>query len=362
MSLRLTRPGRYWLGMLAVVLAVGILKNINLLTLLGYTLLALLAAAGVAAGRRLRFLEARRVLEETLFADTPLHLEVRVHNPTPHRITNVRLDDAGPHHAATWFLPTLPARSRHVASTEILLPKRGPYDLPPITASSTAPFGLWERRLPLGPASKVCVLPRPGKISRERLRHYLKAADPHGERVHRHGWRHETAQADFHGLRPFRPGDSPRWIHWRTSARRGELMVREFEDVPGDDLVLVLDPTSDLEAVITLAATIIWEWNHRRGDHFALGVAGPTPQLLDGITGPEHARQLLECLAVLAPTDAPADNTFTLSANQVPHSAAVVVVAAGDTGLSADLERQLNRPAALLTPDALQHGGIYTPP
>ena len=32
----------------------------------------------------------------------------------------------------------------------------------------------------------------------------------------RRGWQHESAQADFHGLRPFRPGDSPRLIHWRS--------------------------------------------------------------------------------------------------------------------------------------------------
>ena len=40
----------------------------------------------------------------------------------------------------------------------------------------------------------------------------------------------------------FRPGDSRRHIHWRTTARRGTLMVREFEDWPSDNLILLVDP------------------------------------------------------------------------------------------------------------------------
>ena len=67
--------------------------------------------------------------------------------------------------------------------------------------------------------------------------------DPRGEHSRQAGSRHELARADFHGLRQYRTGDSLRWIHWRTSARRGQLMVKEYEDVPGEDLVLVFDPT-----------------------------------------------------------------------------------------------------------------------
>ena len=38
------------------------------------------------------------------------------------------------------------------------------------------------------------------------------------------------------------PGDSPRWIHWRTSARAGELMVKEFEQQNEQDLAILIDP------------------------------------------------------------------------------------------------------------------------
>jgi hypothetical protein len=65
-------------------------------------------------------------------------------------------------------------------------------------------------------------------------------------------------------------------------------MVREFEDVPGDDVVLVVAPGGDLETTICLAAGVCWEWCRRRGDRLVL-LAGET--LLDDRTGPEHARR-----------------------------------------------------------------------
>lgn len=361
---RPTREGRLWLGIVALLLAVGIIKNINLLALLGYVMLAVIVLASAVAGRRLRRLEARRVLDETLFAGAPARLEVRLRNTSTCSVRGVRLEDVGESHDAGWFFERLEGGARRAVVADVVLPRRGWYDFAPLAVSATHPFGLWQRRVLVGLPARVLVLPHPGKVSRERLRHQLRGADPRGDRVRRHRWRHEAAQADFHGLRPFRLGDSPRWIHWRTSARRGELMVREFEDVPGDDLALVVDVPEDaarLEAVVSLAATLVWEWSQRRGDRFVLVVGGDRPELIDGITGPEHARAMLECLALLAPAgrgatppDLPADRTAA--------SSAVIVAAAEDTGLAAELEASLARPVTLVTPEQLRLAGVYTPP
>jgi uncharacterized protein (DUF58 family) len=327
-------------------------------------MLAVVALGSVAAGRRLGRLEARRVLDEDLFAGTTAHLEVRLHNTSSRLLKGVRLEDRGAAHDAGWFFERLDGNARKVVSAEVVLPRRGWYDFAPLAASSTYPFGLWQRRVLVGLPARVLVLPRPGKIARERLRQHLRGADPRGERVHRHGWRHEAAQADFHGLRPFRAGDSPRWIHWRTSARRGEIMVREFEDVPGDDLVLVLDVPEEaeaLEAVVSLAATIVCEWNQRRGDRMVLAVNGQRAELLDGITGPEHAHALLECLALLGPCVCPA-SALDLLTEGVPSSSAVLVVGADDAGTAGQLEADLRRPVSLVTPEQLHLAGAYTPP
>ena len=55
-------------------------------------------------------------------------------------------------------------------------------------------------------------------------------------------------EGDFFGLRAYRPGDSPRYIHWRSSARRDELVVKQFQQADSRELIVLLDlfPSSNV--------------------------------------------------------------------------------------------------------------------
>ena len=110
------------------------------------------------------------------------------------------------------------------------------------------------------------MLPAVGEVDAIALRHWLlrqAGGDGRARKVLR---RVTTDQADVRGVRPYRPGDPIRGIHWRSSARRGELMVREYDAAPSPELVLVLEPwlpkepaateRANLEAALSLAATV----------------------------------------------------------------------------------------------------------
>jgi uncharacterized protein (DUF58 family) len=119
---------------------------------------------------------------------------------------------------------------------EARIHRRGVYRISSFLSATRFPFGLFERRRLVEEATALTVLPSPGRLARE-AKASLSRASRHAEarRAGRPG--HE----EFHALRPFLPGDNPRLIHWRTSARAGELMRREYRADAGAEWVVLLD-------------------------------------------------------------------------------------------------------------------------
>lgn len=67
----------------------------------------------------------------------------------------------------------------------------------------------------------------------------------------------------FHALRPYVPGDDRRYVHWRTSARIGQLMVRQFQETRRSQIVVVVPTTAahyadeeEFELAVSIAASI----------------------------------------------------------------------------------------------------------
>ncbi|HEU0298047.1 MAG TPA: DUF58 domain-containing protein, partial [Longimicrobium sp.] len=105
------------------------------------------------------------------------------------------------------------------------------------------------------------------------------------------------ARGEYRGLRPYRPGDDPRDVHWRTTARVGQPVVKEYERDRSRALWLCLDLRAAegemAEAAVEIAAALAAA-ALRRGDAF--GLAMQEARLKPG-TGGAQLERVLDALA-----------------------------------------------------------------
>lgn len=351
-------------GQLALLVALGLLipawiKGINLLMLLAFVVIAILLVNWIAAGRQIRAIRAGRKWREPIFAGAESHWDVEIRNERLGSSSGFRLVDSGPDHRQEWFVQRIEAKTDLRLHARMTLPRRGRYWFDGITAASLHPFGLARRSRELAPGEERLVLPSLGRLNVARFKRWLAKITRGDGRLHRLARPSMIHQDDLHGLRPFRPGDNPRWIHWRTSARRNLKMVREFEEDTGHNLIVVLEPWSSqtewtdpkFEAAVSLAATICFEWCRCGADYLMLATAGSRPEVHSGYATRDCALEILEHLAVVAAetTIEVAPLLKRVAASVVPEAPVLIVSSRNQSALSARLAATWNRPVAMLT-------------
>lgn len=152
-----------------------------------------------------------------------------------------------------FFLGKLPASDQFVMSSSLVADRRGLHDLGRVVVESSAPFGLFRRRVRLDQEQSVLVYPQVYPLKRLPLVDALAGTmmQPRKSRV----------GMDIAGSRPYFAGDPRRHIHWRNTARAGRPMVKEFEDPKDQTLCLLFDATQvwgeDKETTLEYAIKIV---------------------------------------------------------------------------------------------------------
>jgi uncharacterized protein (DUF58 family) len=131
------------------------------------------------------------------------------------------------------FIPSLSPRKPVQLKYETVVDRRGLHEFPPLKLETPAPFGLFRRKRLLLLPTRFLVYPEVRSLSRLSLFDRQPAVA--------HVYPRPGFGAEFIGVRPYRPGDSPRHIHWRSSARTNQLISKEFADDTQPGLTLVLD-------------------------------------------------------------------------------------------------------------------------
>jgi uncharacterized protein (DUF58 family) len=351
--------GLLWLTAAAVLLFIGILKGINLVIVLAYVLLGLWTINLILARRATLGLSARRPPRSPATAGVPAEWGLDVTDAGPVG-GNWILEERAGNQSARW-LALRSGPGAFSVRPRFTIPTRGKHTLAPLTATSTFPFGLWTRTVRLLPAEEFIVLPRPARVDGERLRGWLFRRRAGHDAETRTVRRVVEREAEIHGLRDYRVGDALRRIHWKATARRNRLTVREYEDAGPPRLLLVVEPylpekptdadRQILESTISLAAGVVREWRRDAGARLALVIAGPTPAVLDGPPGPGPTERMLEALAV-EPGGLPGDVGAALGrlSRAVLASPALVVSSRPDSAVAGAVRERTNQFVAVSNP------------
>lgn len=362
LGLRLTRAGMGYLLIWLGLLAAGLYQQYNLVLLTaGLAAGPLVASLFMSAGMLRRVRITRRVTART-FAGEPLVLDYTLKNE---RLTTAALavevqEELSPNDRSIPDAASIrPVFSfERVAAGEAMPLRwqgpalvRGRYTFAPTDLVTRSPFGLVERRIIVDMPQSILVYPKVGAVTR-RWQQLLRSS-----RETQRGKRHDRTaqQQEYHGLREYRSGDSPRWIHWRTTARTGELMVKEFEQENNQQIAVVLDPWLPrtkvsqenrlaTERAIQFAATVCVDACRRGGRSILLGCTGTAPEVRQGAATVRLLHELLELLALThGSPEGKLVSLFEALPPPVVRDALIVIV----TTRHVDLEQELKQSARL---------------
>lgn len=118
---------------------------------------------------------------------------------------------------------------------ELACPRRGLFELGPVEARHTDPFGLAERHSRLGSTARLTVTPAAVPLAASVLSGVRGAEGSVAARIQ------SNPSDDDVMTREYRHGDPMRRVHWAATARHGELMVRQEESAVSPEATLVVD-------------------------------------------------------------------------------------------------------------------------
>ncbi|MFH7244061.1 MAG: DUF58 domain-containing protein [Spirulina sp.] len=288
-GLQPTYAGGLLLGLAIFLFAAATNTLAGWLYVMSGLMLALLAMATRLPRRQLHGVTVERMPIEPVAAGENLAVTVLVHNSHRHAKGLFQVIDA--------VHPVLgtPQRTalRHLDSGQTLpwrywvpTTRRGIYTWETLTLRSAAPLGLfWYRRtLPL-PTTAI-VYPQILPLAHCPIVDAL--GNQSGQQWHYHPVVKPATEGVTRSLRPYRWGDPTRLIHWRTSARYGELRVRELEKVTASqEIVIALNTRGDwaeesFEQAVIAAASL---YHYALGKGFAAALWLPSGELLQDRPG-----------------------------------------------------------------------------
>ncbi|MGW4210677.1 DUF58 domain-containing protein [Lentzea sp. NPDC004789] len=216
-----------------VLTSAGLSADYPEITALGVAAAALVLAAAAWTSRRPN-VRARRVLQHHRVREgQPIRCRLVVHNESTRPSPELEVVDGSPGEPVRLVLSGLPGLASDEVEYDLPTKRRGVYTSPPPAIDLTDPIRVLRRTRRSGPTDTYYVHPAYRELAGFGTGGPL---DIDGEAItpRREG-------SAFYALRPYVPGDERRLIHWPSTARTGELVVRHHSAPDAPECLVVLD-------------------------------------------------------------------------------------------------------------------------
>jgi len=277
----------------AVMTFALLLGSMNYSNSLGFALTFLLAGLGLVTmhhthGNLVNLQVAARG-SVPVFAGETLRFSVGLINPSRrdrHVITlTLQQGDWGDHWA------DVPAESEVTTGLDVKTTRRGRVPAPRFAVSSRFPLGLFYAWTWIELDQSGIAYPSPAGITLPDALDGDEGAETMAS---------QPGSDDFAGVRDYHRGDSLSSIHWKVSARSGELVVKQFAQARSNEIVLNFDRLTDPDPERRLSQLARWVLDAaERGLSWSLVLPD---QQIPADTGAEHCARCLTALALFAPT------------------------------------------------------------
>ena len=329
----LTVRGRAFLGAGITAVVCAVVLGQPPLTRVGVLLAALPLVTAAAVGRsRYRLSLVRAVTPGLVSAGQPARVSLVLTNEGRAPQGALLLEDHVPYVLGSrprFVLEGVGQGWRRQVGYRVYSHVRGRYQVGPMTVRVSDPFGLVELARSFRTTATLVVTPRTVPLPRIPFGGAWTGSGDNRPRAFASG------SAEDVTVREYRRGDDLRRVHWRSSARTGELMVRREEQPWQARATLFLDNrslvhrghglASSLETAVSVAASVAMHLNQRGFTVRLVTATGEDPGTAWHLRDSDvNARALLEALAVVQPVPAARLDTGWLGESN--HSGVVVSV------------------------------------
>ena len=278
----------------------------------------------------------RRLVPNRVHAGSPCRVDLHVRNLGTRRSPVVTARDPfdGGRRWARFRLAPLRAGDGLTAAYRVPTDRRGLFNLGPLQLVRTDPLGLVTRSVDLAEQDTLTVYPR---IDRITALPHTRGADPRGGSVTQPSF--GPSGEEFHALRPYVMGDDMRRVHWKSSARTEDLLIRQ-DELPWQGRATVV---VDLRAAVHDEASFETAMSAAGSIATACLAAGLELRLVgtDGVdtghgSGRGHLDRILERLAAWEPDGDPGhDLVRTLSGVGLGKDSSLATITTGRAGADA---------------------------